>query len=431
MERRRMLKSAASAGIIALAGCTGRSERLEGSSPTDTTPSPSESGSTTVDDSHSTTVHETTSDPESMDGSSRAWVTPRGDFLNTAWAPDDVSPDPTSLSHEWSYQTDTKRMFVPLVRENLVVASSKSPNGDVFGLDSKDSTDRWTSEDDSLLRTEPTFLSGSVFGLRGDSIEGVVEKIHGDLEAPSVEIGNGMKLRSVGDELIIGHAKSGMKQVEILGVEPGANQSNWKYEMFDIGDIVDIAIQGSIIYVGGNEYDENSDVLEGTGSVTAYNIDEQTVLWEQTESGDIEAIAVGDSNLFVIGPGIIAINKSSGEVVWRRELSWVGTSYPAVGPNRVYTAGKDQIIALNKSDGEKSWKESMNGISVRPSIGGETVFTVATRRGDSPSRFVALDKETGERLFETTFGQTAITAPAIANNAVFLGVDDGTVHKYS
>jgi len=44
---------------------------------------------------------------------------------------------------------------------------------------------------------------------------------------------------------------------------------------------------------------------------------------------------------------------------------------------------------------------------------------------------VALDTQTGERLFETRFGQTAVTAPAIANNAVYLGVDNGTVHKYA
>jgi outer membrane protein assembly factor BamB len=369
--------------------------------------------------------------PDSEVDNSKEWLTPRGDLSNTASVPDDVTPDPTSLSLDWRYETNNKRMFVPLVKGNVVIASTKSPEGDVFGLDAKDGTNAWTSEDDSLLRSEPAFVSDSLFGLRGDSLTGDTEVIHGNLQSPSIEIGNGMIIRAVGGELIIGHAVSGVEEVEIIGVEPGANQAEWRYDLFTEGEIIDIAIQDDIMYVSGTDYIESGDVLEGTGFISAFDLDKNEVLWEQTDSSEIKGLAVDETSIYVTGPGTMALDKASGDVNWRRDIARFGTCYPAIGSDHLYTADEHHIVALNKSSGDTNWKENMAGMSIRPSVGGETVFAVATRRGDDSSRLVALDTQTGERLFETRFGQTAVTAPAIANNAVYLGVDNGTVHKYA
>jgi len=86
---------------------------------------------------------------------------------------------------------------------------------------------------------------------------------------------------------------------------------------------------------------------------------------------------------------------------------------------------------VDSETGEIQWETELNATAIRPSIGGTAIYIVASSLTDRPAKFAAIDASTGDTLFEETFGDAVLSAPAIANEAVFFGVDDGRILKYS
>jgi len=97
----------------------------------------------------------------------------------------------------------------------------------------------------------------------------------------------------------------------------------------------------------------------------------------------------------------------------------------------VYVGDAPKIKAISKSNGTIDWEKQIGGRSIRPSLGDDVVYVSADPLPDEPGKLVGLEATTGESLFGTEFGDTAVTAPAIARESVFVGVDNGHVFKYS
>jgi outer membrane protein assembly factor BamB len=419
-SRRRFLRASAGVLAVGVAGCLGRASEAD---PTPTPSGPAPTG-TTASDTPSPT-------PTNGPNDDLNWPHRRRDLANTARAPAGAAPEPTGLSREWRYSTGNKRMNVPIVQDGLLVASCRSPDGDVFGLDAEDSSRQWVSRYDSPLALEPVFVSDTVFTAHsGVHTTPPIHRVRGELSPPTLDVRMPTVLRSAGGELVVGHRPPNADAVEVVGIEPGADEPTWRYEPpIGDGEITDIALDDGVLYVGGVIH--TGDTATGPGSVSAYDLETGELLWKRREDSGIEGLAVGSDCVYVTGPRTLAIDKGSGEVAWTRNLSDLGTCYPAVGDDIVYAADYTDLVALDKGSGETVWEQDMNGRSVRPSIGGDAVYAVVNRQSDRPGKLAAFDAATGERRFRTRFGQTAVTAPVVANGAVYLGVDDGSVLKYA
>jgi outer membrane protein assembly factor BamB len=371
----------------------------------------------------------------------------RRDLSNTGRAPKAESPDPTDLSEKWQFTTENSEVNIPILKNGLLVVSASTPDGDIFGVDPQTGSQQWVSRYDSPLSIEPVFVDESIFAAHSGIRRTLpIHKVRGELQAPTVDPGRPTVLRSTGDELVLARKRTSEQDwhVDLLGVGPGGNAPTWRYRpRFEnvapdwTGAITDVALRDGIVYAGGHVCrEESTDVCLHYRFVAAYDPESGEELWKHGENGDTISIAVDANRVYAFSfdrSGTIAYDRASGEVAWRADTNAPGggPSYPAIGANTLYVGRGTSLVALQKPTGEIQWETDLNATAVRPSIGGDAVYTVANRLTDRPAKFVALERQTGEKLFETTFSASTITAPAIGNGAVFVGVEDGTVRKYA
>lgn len=421
-SRRRVLRSGAGLLTVGVAGCLSRGSEA------DPTPTPGDATPTEAADSDTPSPAPTSASNDAPD-----WPHRRRDLANTARAPAEAAPDPTGLSREWRYATRNSRMNIPLLRGDLLVASARSPNADVFGLDPDTGDELWASRSDGLLRYEPALVSGSVFVARTFAANDSIRKMHGELSRPSIGVTSIAVLRSFGETLVLGGKRSG--SYEVLGIAPGATDPDWRFQFsFDWGDINDLALRDGVLYVVTVGY--VGDTTSGPNSIRAFDIESGEEVWNHREEGLVGGIAVGTDAVYAFSRmvhGSVALDREDGEVLWRADTNAPGGgfSYPAVGPDLVYMGRGTSLAAFDQASGEREWETDLDATAVRPSIGGDTVYAVANSLTDRPATFAALNAETGEKLFETELGDVSLTAPAIADGAVYLGVDDGSVHRYA
>jgi len=405
--RRSVLRSLAALGTVGVAGCTTRA-------------GPDSSGS------HGTTEPETTEyEPE------RWWPRPRRDPANTARAPAEAAPAATDLSREWVYSTRNDGMQMPLVRGDTLVASAQSPNGDVFGLHSGTGDERWASRSQSLLASEPAIVSGSVFAVWSDRWTTVsIETVHGELSPPSVSVGSANLLRSIGETLVLGGNTS--EGYEVLAAAPGESAPAWRVQLpFEWGDITDVARRDGVVYVAAVEYQR--DTTSGPGSITAIDAQTGESIWDWEQEGDTSFVNLGvgrDQVYVTTAANVIALDREDGSPTWSLDRTIQGV-YPAIDTDRVYVGDGTEFVARDKSSGEVVWETELNSRGFKPSIGGDTVYVTSRGVGDAPYTLRALDASTGEVLFRTAFGDDPLSAPVIAAGAVFVGVGNGTVQKFS
>ena len=421
-SRRRFLRTSAGLLVVGAAGCLSRGSEAA------PTPTPGDATPTEVADSDTPSPAPTSASNDAPD-----WPHRRRDLANTARAPAEAAPEPTDLSREWRYATRNNRMNIPLLSGDLLVASARSPNADVFGLDADTGDERWVSRSQGLLRYEPALVSGSVFAARTFASNDSIRRVHGALPTPSIGVASIAVLRSYGETLLLGGKRSGT--YEVLGIAPGATDPDWRFQCsFDWGDINDLALRDGVLYVVTVGYE--GDTASGPNSIRAFDVESGEEVWNHREEGLVGSIAVGTDAVYAFSRmvhGSVALDREDGEVLWRADTNAPGGgfSYPAVGPDLVYMGRGTSLAAFDRSSGEREWETDLGATTVSPSIGGDVVYATASNLTDRPATFAAINAGTGEKLFETELGDVSLTAPVIANGAAYFGASDGSVHRYA
>lgn len=100
-------------------------------------------------------------------------------------------------------------------------------------------------------------------------------------------------------------------------------------------------------------------------------------------------------------------------------------STPAVAWGRVYAATSGgKLIAVDEESGEKLWEfDSGSGFEASPSVVNQTLFI-----GDTDGRLHALDVESGQKLWEFQTGDRISATPVVAGGVLFLASWDGSLY---
>ena len=120
----------------------------------------------------------------------------------------------------------------------------------------------------------------------------------------------------------------------------------------------------------------------------------------------------------------------SGQQLWGRDRGG-GPTLPAIGSEKVIFGDRFKIKALDSSSGEIEWATPVGGYTARPSIGGERVYVSVASSAKEPAKLLSLNSETGQKMWETSFGNVELTKPVVANSSVFVGTNSGAVYNYS
>jgi outer membrane protein assembly factor BamB len=172
----------------------------------------------------------------------------------------------------------------------------------------------------------------------------------------------------------------------------------WTYEEghFD-GSFIgsSAAIVEGVVYVGANE---QSYETEG-GNIYAFDAYTGTKIWNySTNRAVYSSPAVSGDMLFIgIGDSVCAFNALTGLRIWNHPTRGVIISSPNVVNGVVYVGSSDgNVYALNASTGNKIWN-----------------FT---------------SKGPGEPAAEKGITGAFASSPAVANEVVYIGSDDGNVY---
>lgn len=153
---------------------------------------------------------------------------------------------------------------------------------------------------------------------------------------------------------------------------------------------------------------------------------------------DIRGLPViyGDAVIAIsYGGKMVVIDKNTGNRIWQRELSSAET--PWVSGNTIYVFSADhQLVALNLSTGEALWLANVPKYEKPQSRKGLIAWTGPIMAGDrlilagTDGRIIEFDPTDGTELTRWRTSDTISIPPVVANGALYLLTNDGTLLAY-
>lgn len=363
-------------------------------------------------------------------GGRRGWPLARSDVANTGRAPAGAAPDGGGLSLDWSFATGNEGTNVPVVARDTVFAATDYPNGDLFAVDPDDGTAVWTSRTDGIQEVTPAVGPGVVTGRAGvDDTVLAHDPESGRRRTFQFQPGYVFDLLATPSTVVVAHDPPDAGRPEVAAVDGRSGAACWRSRFLDANaTVADVAASDGTLFVaaveGGHGYPNDGHVFSVSPERGATN-------WAVTTDYPVRGLAVGPDLVYVVtAAAAYGVDRSAGTVTWRTDRGG-GPTVPAVTTDAVYVGGRFELVALDATTGNVQWTTPVEGHGIRPSVGGDTVYAAADALPGRPGTLVAVDRATGEVTGRTTFGQVDVTAPAVAGGGVYVGTDDGTVHRYS
>ncbi len=184
-------------------------------------------------------------------------------------------------------------------------------------------------------------------------------------------------------------------------------------------------------------------VVNKYGNVKAARLSDHKILWERVRDPkqkgpptDTTAPVYSEGKLFLAfeDGDLVAIDATSGEDVWKRDLHAHLESSPLTVNGRLYLGDdKTDLLSLRAADGKVRWRfNSPGAIKASPSYHDGRVCVA-----DYQAAMYCVDADSGRVLWRTNttkvppFGNGGFySSPAIAFGHVYAARDDGTVYAF-
>jgi outer membrane protein assembly factor BamB len=167
---------------------------------------------------------------------------------------------------------------------------------------------------------------------------------------------------------------------------------------------------------------------EGQGANGAlYSIDPEdgSVNWQVSESGVVTTPAVTESTVIfgTVNGSLIAVEKESGDEVWRLSTRTSEVSSPAYKDGMLYYGvASDKLYAVDAETGKQEWTfEGSGDMTVSPSVSGEKVYA-----GSRSGFIYAVNASTGDGVWWTEL-ESGISNIALTSvgDTVYAGTNIG------
>ena len=413
MNRARRLVAALAAGAVALAGCT-------------SAPSTSPSGTPQT----AVTAGPTAAPIAAL---------PIADILTYKAGTDRLGvhpgPGPENEPVElWQVDLPSGPIAAPLIVDGTVVVVSE--DGSVRGIDGTTGAVAWSASLPSGVSVTPTIAGGTLYAVTVDGVLRTMSLADRSMGwtaegfLPDTQT-------NVAGELVLAGAPG-----ELVALTAADGKERWRADAAGSGRI---AVDSEVVYVSGTgsgtmhalgradgklrwSLETNGatvltagvsdgkvfvaarDVAGGQNVTYALGPDGKE-LWRETGSSIIGSVSVTADRLFASidepKTGIDAFDRSSGAVVWRRELTGRIMGLLAAAGGSLYVATtEDGIVSIDAASGEIQWRAKIDqAVNTQLAVSGGLIFA-GQRWQDGSGRIVALADPRDSR-----FGQTASPAP--------------------
>jgi len=221
----------------------------------------------------------------------------------------------------------------------------------------------------------------------------------------------------------------------------GEPQQVWRSDVEGVYTMAQVALRDGTVFTASGE--------------RAYAIDAATgeQAWSQPVDhlGHHYPVAVSGSTAFVPtrtlngattggGAGTLhALSTDSGTERWRQDAPI--TTAPVPAEETVYygrSAGESAaVVARDAESGAERWRESLSptegyvAVFGEPAVVGDVVYATGTVNGGAETEadglVFALDRDSGERLWEQSLGAATLAAPVVHDGTVYATAKDGRV----
>ncbi|GAB6860156.1 hypothetical protein JCM17092_02450 [Haloplanus litoreus] len=181
----------------------------------------------------------------------------------------------------------------------------------------------------------------------------------------------------------------------------------------------DIAVDGRRIYVPG---------CDGLRALRRSDGEEVWFVGSPIRRG----VGVGDGRVYANAEDLLAIDASSGDVVWRADTGGDRLTTPAATADGVVFANRaDGVVTAFDVEGERRWTHRTDTETRSPTIAGDTVYVATSTEPGKTGRLLALNRADGAvRWAVDTPSPKRGTRPVVDGDAVYLGCsgrDHGTL----
>ena len=364
------------------------------------------------------------------------WPMYQGDPAHSGYAPE-MQPDPAGQV-AWRFQTDERLYAAPSVVQNTLYLSSGDRR--IVAMDASTGEIEWEHEVTGPVNSSPAVAGNFVFvGLRDgrllalDKATGTSrwEFQTGDLVYGSPAVHGGVAYIGSGDR-------------EIYALDAFTGEKRWSRETGGrivaspaaVDDYVAVVSQDQNLYIydagtGGFRLDyptrDVSDapalggdlayVVNSRGFILAVDMKQKQVPLEKVARFvRTQLFFWGIWNTLPVIKGFVWSYRAPGEVF---------RNAPALDDQRIYAAAESGgVYALDKSSGERVWKfEASDEIRGAPTVAGDTLYIA-----DSNGTVYGIDAETGEEHWRFELNDRVSTSVVVASGMLFVAADSGTLY---
>lgn len=196
------------------------------------------------------------------------------------------------------------------------------------------------------------------------------------------------------------------------------------------------SVQDDLIVIG--DYGTAGGMLSPGVKVSIYALGQReegtpSTVWVAGEAAKDKIVAAPlqtETQVFVgtADNELLALDKESGELLWRFPTSHSIWAQPVYQDGIVYLAGMDKnLYAISAETGEEQWRTTLGGsIANRPVIDGDTIYV-----GSFDKKLHALDLATGDEKWTAAATDWVWASPAVANGVVYYADIKANVYAVS
>lgn len=332
----------------------------------------------------------------------------RGDPQHTGIQP---GPNPFGTPRlAWRFDTGGEVYSSPIIANSTLFIASKS--GYLFALDAVTGSEIWRFQlSDYVVRSTPTVVDGTVYVGAGFNFF-AIDAGSGQERWRFPMRYAGQSSPVIANDTLLVTSQEGW----IYAIGPGDGKEKWKLSTDGL-PFGSIATNGKVAIVGTD-----------AGTVHCVDITNGRSCWQaRTDDGIFASAAMSDSQVILVSKSGVTrgLNLKDGKVLWT--VNTGGTEPVAIDATSAYISGADgAITSVSLTDGVPQWTfPTGRTVSGAPVISGDLVI-VGTGRN-----LVALEKTTGNQIWNYLAGGDIGTSPAAIGGYVFFGSEDGFVYAIS
>lgn len=326
----------------------------------------------------------------------------------------------------WTHETISRVFGTPLVVDsNVIVANgSQAPDGppSLVAIDRESGVRVWGGAKNAFeVRGSPAYVDGCVHVVDLDARRFRVDAGDGSLLANpdrmDAVLGDGSSHVCDGSTLF-------GNEYGVVALDPNTMTERWRYGDHYV-EVPPACWSNLVLAVGRNEI----------GELVALDPETGERRWTIPVPGRPWSVVVADGIAYALagrdhdddGPTVVAVDLDSREILWRRTPGSSPRSLAAVREDvLVVGTSEGTVLALDVESGERIWETRVNEdyqVWSSPTIAGDTVYV-----GSEDGTVVALDCNSGVEVWRLETPHPVQSNPSVVDGVCYVADNHGTVY---